>query len=1226
MRRHWLVVLGFAAALIFSFGELRAQTVINIPRAATPPVVDANTILNLNAGGTLTSWVMVRNGGQAFIYGGRAQSITAELGGKVTILGGGIHDAFFARDGGNLYHQGGKSKRIYLEEGGAGELRGGALESLATSGTGLLLIEGTDFRVNGVPVAGLDNTGDALQLNLPEGASLSGVLADGTPFATFQLPGNDYFHPGTLTLRRSAPVSTPLPGTTTINTRSTLAYVNGNQEVRVVAGGELEEQFRAGRGSRVVVAGGRVGAAMRTVGATVDIQTGGYVARRLATFEDSRIQVNGGSLDGDSRFHRGSHLELNSGSVGAGTWIREGASMTMNGGIAYEVVAFADSDVEIHGGELRKIYSDNGRILVTGGTVVDQLGATEGANVILAGGRHTDDIRVSHAVVRGGEFRYNGQPVSLSASSPVGLALSAPPTLVLGPGDVLEGVYADGTPFVYGGNQERINGTITLEDATLPERGPDRVEVPTAPAPKGVRSGQTLVLRSGGTLPVNYTAQRGSTLEVEGGTVGNNLELAGATLKATGGQLGSIDAFMGASLSLKDTTQFSGITSYGGSQIEIQGAATKGGSLRLWDGSSLRVAGTQMQGDIEIDESTAEITNGDFKRLRLFHFSEANISGGNFAVDVQALSGSRVNATGGKIAVLATGIGDSDLEGVTTTTAVVDGAQVGRLVAAPYSSIEMKSGIAGRTQTTNQGGQLILRGGALGDSHDWLAGSVDVYGYDFQVDGVPVAGLANVGSVLNFAYQAGSAITGVLSDGTPFNIRPGDNNNSVTIRGGGVRFHRTAPVEAEALIEVPSSSAPYGATAGQTVVVRAGGELYEHFVAAQGSVLRILGGEVGENFEADRSQVTVSGGTVGSFGDAFAGSVFTINGGSVGGGFEAHAGSELRLVSGQLGSQSKAQPGSKFEMTGGALGTSFIADGADVVIKGGSVGNGFEARNATRLTIDGGLIGANFEANSGTHVVVRKGQIAGSFDVRNGATADITGGTFSSLDLRDSPTKVDVSGGTFSNLSMTDGATLDIAGGQFGLVELYRSTTTMTGGTIGNEMRLQSGAVLRVEGGAIGVSADVYSGGKLTLAGGTIGSQFHANAGATIALEGYGFKLDGIAVPGLRFDEDTVMVNQRGGAILTGFYSDGTPFTFKLNPTLVIPRSVQLLGDVDALTLAAPSRDHRYDFFAPTAVLQLTVSIPEPGSLALVLGSLAMIAAIRRKRARCTQNSGERGP
>ena len=79
--------------------------------------------------------------------------------------------------------------------------------------------------------------------------------------------------------------------------------------------------------------------------------------------------------------------------------------------------------------------------------------------------------------------------------------------------------------------------------------------------------------------------------------------------------------------------------------------------------------------------------------------------------------------------------------------------------------------------------------------------------------------------------------------------------------------------------------------------------------------------------------------------------------------------------------------------------------------------------------------------------------------------------------------------------------------------------------------------------------------------------------------------------------------------------ADGTPFAFKLNSTVVNPGGPRLLGDVDALTLATPSRDYRYDFFAPTALLQLTVSIPEPGSLALGLGALAIMAAIHRKRA-----------
>ena len=44
-------------------------------------------------------------------------------------------------------------------------------------------ISGGEFRLDGVLVEGLETVGATLVFDIPDGALLSGVLADGTPFA-----------------------------------------------------------------------------------------------------------------------------------------------------------------------------------------------------------------------------------------------------------------------------------------------------------------------------------------------------------------------------------------------------------------------------------------------------------------------------------------------------------------------------------------------------------------------------------------------------------------------------------------------------------------------------------------------------------------------------------------------------------------------------------------------------------------------------------------------------------------------------------------------------------------------------------------------------------------------------------------------------------------------------------------------------------------------------------
>ena len=244
MFRRFLPAIVFA--LFFPL-PARAQfsTVINVPPDTAPESIDSDTQLNLSDLGSLPSnfdagvWDDSSTNVEVNILGGHAGGgLEAFDGSTVNISGGGV-GSFRAYSGSTVNISGGWVGRVFVETGatvnisggGVGEgtqansgstvnISGGLIDSdfVANSGstvhiTGGTVIEnfhansgsdvnlyGGEFRLDGVPIAGLDTPGDTLAFNLLDGSLLSGTWADGTVFA-FTSQVSDRFDDGTLTLR-----------------------------------------------------------------------------------------------------------------------------------------------------------------------------------------------------------------------------------------------------------------------------------------------------------------------------------------------------------------------------------------------------------------------------------------------------------------------------------------------------------------------------------------------------------------------------------------------------------------------------------------------------------------------------------------------------------------------------------------------------------------------------------------------------------------------------------------------------------------------------------------------------------------------------------------------------------------------------------------------------------------------------------------------------------------
>ena len=97
-------------------------------------------------------------------------------------------------------------------------ITGGAIGDNLYTINNHLNITGGDFRLNGVPIAGLGSPGDTLQVNFPFESVFTGILADGTPFhqlVNSQVSGEySSFSNGTVTLHS---VALPAIGPPTIS-------------------------------------------------------------------------------------------------------------------------------------------------------------------------------------------------------------------------------------------------------------------------------------------------------------------------------------------------------------------------------------------------------------------------------------------------------------------------------------------------------------------------------------------------------------------------------------------------------------------------------------------------------------------------------------------------------------------------------------------------------------------------------------------------------------------------------------------------------------------------------------------------------------------------------------------------------------------------------------------------------------------------------------------------
>ncbi|TWT85236.1 hypothetical protein Pla123a_00420 [Posidoniimonas polymericola] len=830
----------------------------------------------------------------------------AAVAGVVTISGGSVGDRLKMSPGAVVAVSGGRVGDRLNAAGGTLDWSGGGIgDYLVVGPDALLNLAGGEFYLGGLPVVGLNTAGDSLTLDLPANAVLTGVLADGTPFALSPSDG-DLVTAGTLTLHYAETPPAP-PGV--VAAAPDLLGLRAAQVVVLGDGDALGDNFNAGRLSTIIQgAGSIIGANLELVDANM-VMVGGTLGDDADAFDGAELTVSGGQVGNRMQVHSGGSVKITGGAVGSFLEARSGGRLQISGG-------------ELGAG---MVVREGGSLTLSGGSVAGGFTVSEGAEVS----------------VLGGEFRLNGATLP-ALGAPGGTA-----TVELGDNDVLTGLLADGTLLALSPlDLDSIDAPIQLTTTALPtpiafERVVDSAE----PETNRLAAGQKLTLVAGGSLPENFQAS-GGQLRLEGGAVGGDLEAVNAQITITDGSLGNdADLFSGASLRAEGGQVGSDLQAFYGSSVEVVG-----GGLILQRFEAIGAT---------VDVSGGRVRSGFSARAG----AEVTLSGG--AIDSATTSdGARVVVQGGDI----------------------DGA----IVVANGGLLEQQGGGIGSRSRVESGGEAVLSGGSIGDAlRVDEGGAATIVGGQFLLNGQPLP----VPRPLAIDLADTDVLTGVLADGTPFLFSRMDRASiprrsqaltaadapTASFTGdlfapGTLMLSRVEVPPAKPGLAPIGAEPPRGVRDGQLVVVDNGRSLPSNFSAGAGSAVAIVDGSIGGNLEMNGASLLMTGGSVGSYSDAFNGSTVTVAGGVVGPyfdsfgstvvvsgdgrvdpGFNAFEGSEVVIKGGQVLGVSVHQ--SRLDATGGyTQGASIYAEGYATVDGDAELANALVYAGG-QITITGGAVG-----------------------------------------------------------------------------------------------------------------------------------------------------------------------------------------------------------------------------------------------------------------------------
>lgn len=570
----------------------------------------------------------------------------------------------------------------------------------------------------------------------------------------------------------------------------------------------------------------------------LNLSTGGSLATWFTagasdgTSTNIEVNISGGNTDRYFNAYNGSIINLTAGSIGHSSSAHEGSTFNILGGYVGRFFrADAGSHVNIHAGviEMDFMALPHSIVNIDGSVFERDLEASANSTVTIRGGdlpvlRAQADSRIN---LHGGEFFLDGVVIPGLANIGDTAEIDVPA------GSRLTMTLADGSVRTFG----QVHGdaispnTIKLIRSNLPS-SPHTLNVPTDPAPQGLRPGQTLNLSDGGRLKAKFTAIN-ATMNINGGYVDSNLIAdAGSIININGGLVaGNFNALSGSTVNISSGRVTSYFRAESGSTVNLIGGLIDGWA-RAYANSDFKIMSGRANELEAHSDSHVEMTGGLVEDLIAYSGSRVELRGGQIQEHLYTLSGSKVEVFGGEFYLNGTHLSGLD---------------------APGDSISIN--LAGDSRLT-----MTLTDGTVR-----TFGSVREDGID---DGTLTLTRTNLPIVNDRTIN-------VPGQQAPNGLRPG---HVLNVSSGGYIPHAFTAIDATVNLNGGNTSSNLMAETNSIFNIN-NGNLGEGFHALSGSIVNINGGRVQSNFHANTSSaVFITGGIVERGFNAFPGSTINIFG------------------------------------------------------------------------------------------------------------------------------------------------------------------------------------------------------------------------------------------------------------------------------------------------------------------------------------------------------------
>ncbi len=536
-------------------------------------------------------------------------------------------------------------------------------------------------------------------------------------------------------------------------------------------------------------------------------------------------------------------------------------------------------------------------------------------------------------------------------------------------------------------------------------------------------------------------------------------------------------------------------------QLNLSDGGWIGGTLRAGnsDGSSsnieLNLNGGYSESPIYLyNNSSANITAGDFSIITAYTSSSIDISGGSVNGSLVIQNGSSANISGGYVPILAAQVGSS--VNLHASQFYIDGELV--------TGLDTIGDITSLNVPNDSRLAVLFSDGNI--SHFYKAGASSI--------------ADDTLTLTRTASPTYSPVINLPADPAPQNAYPGQ---IVNINDGGALGYRFYALDAQINLDGGSIDERFTADAGTVVTINSG-ELGRNATFYENTTLNLNGGQVNANFTAGAgSTINLNDGYIASNFEALPGSTLNIAGGDINNNAAAHEGSTVNFIGSRF--YIAGQPVTGLQNVGDSMAidlSGYNAKGITAILADGSVEqfnnmqSSFQAPLANFNVVLSEPLNAPSVINipndpapkglypgqtlnlydggslSGIHMVestmnIHGGYVASLLSAEIDSTVNITGGEVVRLtaayrttvnisdanvhyvDASGDGTSVTISSGEFTSIEARSGSLIDISGGDIGSITGESGTPdtvfNLRGGHISGEIEGHSSSVFNIYGG-----------------------------------------------------------------------------------------------------------------------------------------------------------------